>query len=152
MLRIRAACRFFLLLLLIAGLSACALMHPDVAMRSAVIEVAPGANDDTPIAVDFLAVDDPDLLKTLLTISSSQWFAAREQYRRDYPQALQVWGLEVVPGQRLVFERVPIAGVPALSVLVFASYDAPGAHRLRLEGERDVRLRLDSRSLQLAGQ
>ncbi|MBM3117677.1 hypothetical protein JMJ54_17725 [Jeongeupia naejangsanensis] len=135
--------------LLIVSISACSLMQPEVAMRSAVIEVAPGANDDTPIAVDFLAVDDPDLLKVLLTTSSAQWFAAREQYRRDYPQLLQVWGLEVVPGQRLVFDRVPLAGVPAQGVLVFAGYDAPGAHRLRLESEREVRIRLESRDLQM---
>ncbi|WP_205700920.1 hypothetical protein [Jeongeupia sp. USM3] len=134
---------------LISVLPACGLMQPEVAMRSAVIEVAAGANDDTPIAVDFLAVNDPDLLKTLLTTSSGQWFAAREQYRRDYPQALQVWGLEVVPGQRLAVDRVPLAGADALGVVVFASYDAPGAHRLRLEGERDVRIRLGSRDLQL---
>lgn len=139
----------YLILIVLFSFSACSVFHPSVKMRSLVLEVAPQANDDAPIAVDFVVVNDPDLLKVLLTTSSAQWFAQREQYQRDYPQTLTVWGHELVPGQRLAFSDIPIAGVNAVGLLVFASYNNPGTHRLRLDTGKEVVIRLESKDLRL---
>ncbi|MBB5190658.1 type VI secretion system protein [Silvimonas terrae] len=106
------------------------------------------ANDNAPIAVDFVVINDPELLKTLLTLSSAQWFTQRDQFIRDYPQALNVWGHELVPGQKLTFQKVPIGGLAAVGLLVFAGYNSPGVHRLRLDQSHDVLIRLDNKDLQ----
>lgn len=137
------------LTLLFASLAGCSLFGPKVDLDSLTLDVAPKANDDTPIAVDFIAVVDPDLLKQLSGISASQWFAEREQYQRDYRQLMSVWGLELVPGQFIDRQPFPLGGKKAAGLLVFASYTTPGAHRLRLDDQSEAWLKFDSREMSL---
>ncbi|WP_322846751.1 type VI secretion protein [Pseudomonas sp. B33.4] len=141
--------RRLFLTLLFASLAGCSLFGPKVDLDSLTLDVAPKANDDTPIAVDFVAVADPDLLKQLSGISASQWFAGREQYQRDYRQLMSVWGLELVPGQFIDRQPFPLGGKKAAGLLVFASYTTPGAHRLRLDDQSEAWLKFDSREMSL---
>jgi len=140
--------RFFTALMLLT-LCGCSMFGSRVDLDSLVLDVAPRANDDTPIAVDFIAVEDPDLLKQLSGITARQWFAEREQYQRDYRQLLAVWGLELVPGQFIDRQPFPLEGKRAAGLLVFASYNTPGAHRLRLDDQSDAWLKFDSREMTL---
>lgn len=140
--------RLFLTLVLVT-LAGCSFFGPKVDLDSLTLDVAPKANDDTPIAVDFIAVADPDLLKQLSGISASQWFAEREQYQRDYRQLMSVWGLELVPGQFIDRQPFPLGGKKAAGLLVFASYNTPGAHRLRLDDQSEAWLKFDSREMSL---
>ena len=140
--------RLFLTLVLVT-LTGCSFFGPKVDLDSLTLDVAPKANDDTPIAVDFIAVADPDLLKQLSGISASQWFAEREQYQRDYRQLMSVWGLELVPGQFIDRQPFPLGGKKAAGLLVFASYNTPGAHRLRLDDQSEAWLKFDSREMSL---
>lgn len=140
--------RLFLTLVLVS-LAGCSFFGPKVDLDSLTLDVAPKANDDTPIAVDFIAVADPDLLKQLSGISASQWFAEREQYQRDYRQLMSVWGLELVPGQFIDRQPFPLGGKKAAGLLVFASYNTPGAHRLRLDDQSEAWLKFDSREMSL---
>ncbi|WP_242206428.1 MULTISPECIES: type VI secretion protein [unclassified Pseudomonas] len=141
--------RRLFLTLLFSSLAGCSLFGPKVDLDSLTLDVAPKANDDTPIAVDFIAVADPDLLKQLSGISASQWFAGREQYQRDYRQLMSVWGLELVPGQFIDRQPFPLGGKKAAGLLVFASYTTPGAHRLRLDDQSEAWLKFDSREMSL---
>lgn len=140
--------RFFVAIVFVL-LAGCSFFGPKVALDSLTLDVAPKANDDTPIAVDFIAVADPDLLKQLSGISASQWFAGREQYQRDYRQLMSVWGLELVPGQFIDRQSFPLGGKKAAGLLVFASYNTPGAHRLRLDDQSEAWLKFDSREMSL---
>ncbi|MDX9669650.1 MULTISPECIES: hypothetical protein [unclassified Pseudomonas] len=142
-------CGRFFVAFLLALLTGCSLFGPKVDLDSLTLDVAPKANDDTPIAVDFIAVNDPDLLKQLSGISASQWFAEREQYQRDYRQLMSVWGVELVPGQFIDRQPFPLGGKKAAGLLVFASYNTPGAHRLRLDDQSEAWLKFDSREMSL---
>lgn len=134
---------------LLLSLCGCSLFGPRVDLDSLTLDVAPRANDNTPIAVDFIAVNDPDLLKQLSGITARQWFAEREQFQRDYRQLISVWGLELVPGQFIDRQPFPLEGKRAAGLLVFASYNTPGAHRLRLDDQNDAWLKFDSREMNL---
>ena len=135
-----------LLFLLLAG---CSLFGPRVDLDSLTLDVAAHANDDTPIAVDFVAVNDPDLLKQLSAMTARQWFSEREQFQRDYRQMMTVWGLELVPGQFIDQQPFPLGGKRAAGLLIFASYNTPGAHRLRLDDQSKAWLKFDSREMTL---
>ncbi|ETD37836.1 type VI secretion protein [Pseudomonas chlororaphis subsp. aurantiaca PB-St2] len=130
-------------------LCGCSLFGPRVGLDTLTLDVAPRANDDTPIAVDFVAVKDADLLKQLSGMSARQWFAEREQFQRDYRQMMSVWGLELVPGQFIGDQRFPLGGERAAGLLVFASYNTPGAHRLRLDDQSSAWLKFNSREMTL---
>lgn len=54
------------------------------------------------------------LFKELAGLPASQWFANREQYRRDYRQQFAVWSLELVPGQFIESESFPCAATAQL--------------------------------------
>jgi len=129
--------------------SGCSFFGPRVGLDEVTLDVAARANDDTPIAVDFVAVKDADLLKQLTAMSARQWFSEREQFQRDYRQQLAVWGLELVPGQFIAPQRFPLGGEQAAGLLVFASYNTPGAHRLRLDDQRRAWLKFNSREMSL---
>ena len=136
-------------LVLFLSLAGCSLFGPRVDLDNLTLDVAPRANDDTPIAVDFIAVNDVDLLKQLSGITARQWFAEREQFQRDYRQLMTVWGLELVPGQFIDKQPFPLGGQRAAGLLVFASYNTPGAHRLRLDDQSNAWLKFDSREMTL---
>ena len=135
----------------VATLSACAWREPKVEVDSVTLDVAPRANNDMPIAVDFIAIRDAELLKLLSAIPARQWFAEREQYRRDYRQLMSVWSLELVPGQFMESNDFPLGGEAAAGLLVFAGYNTPGVHRLRLGDQHKVWLRFESRDMRLLG-
>jgi len=98
---------------------------------------------------DFVAVADPQLLERLKGTPANQWFAQREQLRRDFPQGFNVWSLEVVPGKLVTFTSNPLQGEKAEGVLLFAGYSTPGAHRLLLDKQPDIWLKVGAREMRL---
>ncbi|MEE1924044.1 type VI secretion protein [Pseudomonas sp. 148P] len=144
--------RMLVVLLSVANIAGCSLFGSKVSVDGVTLDVALRANDDSPIAVDFIAVNDVDLLAKLSGLTAKQWFASREQYQRDFRQYLHVWGLELVPGQLIESSTFPLDGKPSVGLLAFANYQSPGAHRLRLEDQRSLRLKFDAREMTLLDQ
>lgn len=103
------------------------------------VDVARGANGDWPIPVALVAARDPKLLDKLLGMTAKQWFAEREQIRRDYPggSAFREWEWEYVPGQVVPAQLVEIEG-EAIGAVLFANYRSPGEHRVRLPPRSSV--------------
>lgn len=94
-------------------------------------DVAPTLNQTSALAVDLVLIYDKALLETLLPLSASEWFAMRDQLRKDYPdykKSFKVWPLELVPAQdtTLVIRDLRCAK----SGIVFADYYTPGDHRV----------------------
>lgn len=81
---------FSILILLSSG---CSLWQNRVAFNDVVIETAADANDNTPVAVDIVAIADNALLPTVQSLSATQWFNAKSQLLRDSPDGLHVWSL-----------------------------------------------------------
>lgn len=122
--------------------SSCSLWQKRVAFNDVVIETVPDANDNTPVAVDIVAVADSALLPTVQTLSAAQWFNAKSQLLRDSPDGLHIWSLELVPGSRFVTKNSPLHGVKAETTLVFSRYISAGEHRLRLDKADSLHLLL----------
>ncbi|WP_207005385.1 hypothetical protein [Trinickia mobilis] len=133
-------------LLAVLCMAGCSASLPRVKIDSLAINVAAQANLDTPIAVDAVLVRNPQLFDTLLGLPSAKWFNERDQLQRDYPRDLTVLSYELVPGQQLTDAKFAFDGQRAAGVLVFADYQTPGAHRVRLDGGPPKAL------LQLGGQ
>ncbi|MFP6562201.1 hypothetical protein WJ542_28455 [Paraburkholderia sp. B3] len=115
------------------GLAGCSASLPKVEVDTLAIAVSTQANLDTPIAVDAVLVRNPQLLDALLGLPSSKWFAQRDQWRRDHPDDLAVVSYEVVPGQQIAATPFAFGGKRGAGVVVFANYQTPGAHRVRLD-------------------
>ncbi len=122
------------MLLLIALCAACSGSLPRVKVDTLGINVATQANLNTPIAVDVVMARNAQLFDTLLGLPAAKWFNERDQLQRDYPKDLSVQTYELVPGQQLPDQPFPFGGQRAAGVLVFAGYQTPGAHRIRIDG------------------
>ncbi|MBK1662226.1 type VI secretion protein [Paracraurococcus ruber] len=120
-----------------------------VAVRRIAIAVAPGANDNTPIALDLVHVSDrPPLAGEIGALAAADWFERRSQYQRDWARDLEVRSWEVVPGQVLPEERLPAPRVSS-DAFVFALYRRPGAHRTRLASGGRLLVRLGAEEMQV---
>ncbi|EMN3920563.1 T6SS protein Cts2N [Citrobacter farmeri] len=120
----------------------CSFWSNQVELKTVVIDTAADANDNTPVAVDIVAIADASLVPVVQTLSATQWFNARAQLQRDYPGGLQVWSLELVPGSRFTADDNPLSGAPAEATLLFARYRSEGEHRLRLDKTTALHLQL----------
>ena len=97
------------------------------------LSAAPGANQNSPVAVDVVLVFEDDMLERLADLPANKWFGARADLRKTFPKSLSYRTWELVPGQNI---QVPgeIFGSPRVAgVLIYADCAAPGAHRLRVE-------------------
>jgi type VI secretion system protein len=104
--------------------------------------VSSRANHNSPVPVAVVAVRDQKLLEKVLEMNAQQWFARRDQLRRDYPggDAFEEWEWEFVPGQTPPMAVIEVDG-RALAAVIFANYRTPGDHRVRIGTQR--RLRVD---------
>jgi type VI secretion system protein len=120
-------------------LSGCGLFSasPPVRLSTVSFQVAAQANDDTPIAVDLVMVGKRDIVDTIGQLNAADWFARKNQLRRDYPDQLSVMDWELVPGQGVPATKVE-PDRKAWAAYFFAAYAAPGAHRAAVTNLHDV--------------
>lgn len=142
-------CRKFSLALAILALAGCSYFFaPRVELQRLTLDVAARANDDSPIAVDFVAVKDagcsrnwPDCRPASGSPIASSTAATTGSSSR--------YGAWAGPGAVHRVGVLPLARRPRNWTLVFAGYNTPGAHRLRLDQQQRVWLRLDTREMRL---
>jgi len=106
------------------------------------VRAATDANDNSPIAVDILLVYDVDLLAKVAELPAVDWFAMRDQLKRDFPQGMDVWEYEIVPGTSVVHELTVVDRYRAYGGIVFCDYPGPGDYRLRFDKLKRVYIRL----------
>jgi type VI secretion system protein len=108
------------------------------------VVIASDANEDSPVAVDLVFVYDKKLLDALLKIPATEWFAKREQFIKDYGNALAVEKWEWVPGQQI--DRINVSyRAGARRVVLFADYVTDGDHRATADPQEPFRLVLGAR-------
>ncbi len=107
------------------------------------VHIADKANLNTPIALDLLLVYDKKLAQELVTMSAREYFAKRDQLKRDDPDGKRFdsWEWEWIPGQQVPIQTLPLKAKARLG-LIFASYVTPGEHRARVHPRKDLRIDL----------
>lgn len=133
-----------------AGLTTgCVKLSPDVYLETIALTVADRANENNPVAVDLLVVNEEALLEEILKLSARDWFQKRPQYIRDFPTGIDLKSWELVPGSSVPPTEIDVRR-RARGAVVFANYYAPGPHRLRLPDQSKVRLLLGEKGFTVA--
>ncbi|HEY2384267.1 MAG TPA: hypothetical protein VGK48_24090 [Terriglobia bacterium] len=150
--RKRAGRFVFLATVLLLGTGSCAvrknvertrkLFGGDIEFRA---HVAPNANMNNPVAVEFLLVYDEKLLEMLTKTAAKDWFMNRDQFRQDNPKGFDSWYWEWIPGQRVKDQKLPLKP-SARAALVFANYIVPGDNRAKLDPYKNVTIDLGERA------
>jgi len=107
--------------------------------------VAPNANMNNPVAVEFLLVYDEKLMETLTKTGAADWFKNRDQFRQDNPKGFDSWYWEWIPGQKVKDETFPLKP-KAKAAFVFANYLVPGDNRAKLDPYKSVTINLGERA------
>jgi type VI secretion system protein len=90
-------------------------------------------NNNAPVAVDVVLVSDRTLLDRIADLPASKWFSARADLAATFPKGLRYRSWEMVPGQRLEVPGDTFSGPRVAAAFVFANYQGPGAHRVRID-------------------
>lgn len=134
------------------------------------IDIVPGSNSNSAIAVDVVSVTDGDLAKQVSKLSAADWFGGKkDEFLLNYskPGVLKVDSGEWISGQTGVPDikmpapkplkiplKIPVVAAPAPTVFVFANYLTPGPHRATLQpnkvttillGQDDLKIRVDKK-------
>lgn len=132
----------FLLLGFAAGLSLACSANPrsffggDLTLQ---VQVAPEANQNSPVPVELLVISSEQALEDALKLSARDWFAKREEWKRDHPKGWVAWSWEWVPGQDVAPQKLSF-GTGARGGLLFADYLSEGSHRLRFDPHQGLKL------------
>jgi type VI secretion system protein len=107
------------------------------------VNIAPDANQNQPIAFDFVEINDKDLAKDVSKLTAADWFQKRNQIEEDFPKshALSVRSWEWIPGQVVPDIEIPMRRPPR-SILVFANYATPGPHRAAIDPSKRESIQL----------
>lgn len=128
---------------------------PRFELSSIVLSAETGANGNQPIAVDLVIIHDGGMIGALSTLAATDWFARKDQFRRDFEDGFKVFGWEMVPENSLppiAFSEDELEGVnggQAQAGFLFARYATPGEHRARLESRSGLRVVLGRDSFTL---
>ena len=107
--------------------------------------IAPMANTNNPVPVEYVLVYDDMLLETLVKTTAKDWFLMRNQFKQDFPEGFDSWYWEWVPGQSVEDQHLPLKA-KASAALVFANYVTPGDNRARLDPHKGVTINLGDRN------
>ncbi|MGJ7610814.1 MULTISPECIES: hypothetical protein [unclassified Variovorax] len=128
--------RWMAALVLATQLAACGSLLPKgtrVDWSELTLSAAPGANQNSPVAVDVVMVLDEAMMGRLAELTAAKWFGARADLQKTFPQSLSYRSWELVPGQTIRVLPEAFGSPRVAAVLVFANYTSPGAHRVRVE-------------------
>lgn len=112
-----------------------------IGLDEILVEARPDANGNSALAVDVVMILEPGIADQIAKLPAADWFKRRAQFRRDYPDGIEVLSWELVPGQTT--RTKPDRNV--LDAFVFVGYATPGDHRERLGGkDEEVRILLEA--------
>ena len=144
------------LFLLCASLSACGVTSllpkgSRLDWSGLTVLAAEGANLNTPVALDIVFLRDAATFDLVSKMPASQWFAARRDLVKTFPEGLSYLSMEITPGQTLKFSGKSFESSRLAGALVFADYLTPGEHRMRVDQlQGDLLMQLDERAVSVS--
>ncbi len=120
-------------LFLTVSLSGCGAVLGNINTKDISIPAAPGANRDTPVALDIVAVGDETMVQVLMGLDANGWFSQKEKFQHQ--SEFNVKTFEVVPGQTISgdVEYSWTDRRKYKAVFVFAKMQSPGLHNVRID-------------------
>ncbi len=110
------------------------------------VNVEEKANVNSATRFDILLVYDETLLATVSELTAKDWFEKKYQISRDYPSdsGFDVWNWEWSPGQEIKGLSLPLRS-KALACIIFADYNTPGTHRMKISPHYNIIVDLNER-------
>ena len=103
------------------------------------------ANMGSAVAVDIVSAYADQVARTLESTTASDWFASKNKYIDQFKGNVFVIGREIAPGNQLQLEYTTESEEKPIATFIFASYDSPGEHRVKVEKFKPLIIKLQER-------
>ena len=100
------------------------------------VAVEPNANQDTPLSVDFVSVDSPELADHILDAALGGWFENKAAYMTQYGDRLAVHHYQFAPGQLVQEEAEWPSLEEATPIYLIAGHFVAGPRVLKVDPAR----------------
>ena len=114
-------------------------------VQKVIIDADSNANMGSPVLVDIVSAYDGQLEKVLESIPASQWFSSKNKYIDQFKDKIFVFGPEIAPGNQIQLEYTTETEEKPIATFIFAAYDSPGDHRVKLEKFKPLIIKLQER-------
>jgi type VI secretion system protein len=99
----------------------------------------------SPVVVDIVSAYEGQLVKILESYSASEWFSSKNKYVDQFKGKIFVISREIAPGNQMQLEYTTETEEKPIATFIFAAYDSPGDHRVKLEKFRPLIIKLQER-------
>ena len=107
------------------------------------VESKPNANLGSPIAVDIVSLYDDQFVNTLESIPASGWFIKKNEYKDKLKDKIYIFAREFIPGEQVQVEYTTEIEKDPITNFIFANYNTPGEHRVRVDEFKTLRIILE---------
>ena len=114
-------------------------------VQQVTIDADSNANMGSPIVVDIVSAYDDQLVKVLESIPASEWFSSKNKYIDQFEGKIFVISREIAPGNQIQLEYTTETEEKPIATFIFAAYDSPGDHRVKLEKFKPLIIKLQER-------
>jgi type VI secretion system protein len=109
------------------------------------IDADSNANMGSPVVVDIVSAYDGQLVRALESRAASDWFASKKKYIDQFEGKIFVMSSEIAPGNHVQLEYTTETDEKPIATFIFAGYDSPGEHRVKLEKFKPLIIKLQER-------
>lgn len=118
-------------------------------LQKVFFEVDEKLNKDSPVTVHIVIAYDTNILQTLSTLTSDQYFKKLDQLKRDAGEMIDIFAWDIVPGQTLAPQPIKPTHPNGLGCLIFARYSTPGDHRQAVGPDREITLEMGTQDFRI---
>lgn len=117
------------------------------------VNLPPEGNENTAVAVDFLAIHNQELGEKLMEIDAKTWFAMKNQVKNDFTlgKDYDIIEHEYAPGGFASPVKLPWSSRKT-ALLIYADYMNPGVHRFRSTQRQELTLTLGEKEFTVVPQ
>lgn len=114
-------------------------------VQQVTIDADSNANTGSPVVVDIVSAYDGQLVKVLDSIAASGWFSSKNKYIDQFKGKIFVISREIAPGNQIQLEYTTETEEKPIATFIFAAYDSPGDHHVKLEKFKPLIIELQER-------
>lgn len=104
----------------------------EVEIKDITIKADEDANNNSATKVDVVVAYDEHVFVDLMSMNAYNYYKRLVQLKSDYPNVVEIFSYEVIPGSALVSQPIRLTGDSPIGAVVFANYYSNGDHRVRV--------------------
>lgn len=104
----------------------------EIEVKDITIKADEDANNNSATKVDVVVAYDEHVFVDLMSMNSFNYYKRLTQLKSDYPNVVEIFTFEIIPGSSLVSQPIHLTGDNPVGAIIFSNYYSNGDHRARV--------------------